>query len=591
LWESNWWKRVAHASADEARKQGLYARHMGLVFNDEGLIDLDGKSVLDVGGGPMSLLLRTVNGGSLKIVDPLDVPGWVEQRYSNNGIELDQSRAEEMREDGWDEVWIYNVLQHTDRPAGVLRNARAAGRTLRIFEWVKTGVSDGHLHDLSTEFLEGILGPGGREETIHWGDETMSFAFTGVFGEAAKAEVVAPAPAAPPLDVRERKRFHVPGLPHTVTTDKGHWISCAYTQKVLKLCAMLTRLGHDVFHYGCEGSDVECTEDLSVVGLTRLRKTYPGNFDPTNQFAYDTTDDYHKKFHENTVRSIKNRLGDRDFLLCPWGWGTKPVADALGGAVTAVESGIGYPTTWSKFRVFESYTWMAHVYGKQGQDNGSFYDAVIPNYFDLGQFEYREEKGDYFLYLGRIVKRKGVEVAVQATAAAGVKLVIAGQGTLTLDTGEVVGGDHVEFVGHADVEKRQELLAGARALLCPTYYVGPFEGVSVEAMLSGTPVISTDWGCFGENVLHGVTGWRCRTLEQFTWAVRNADRISPCACRSWAESNFSMERVALMYEEYFDMLHGLHGPGWPAPNDGRTELDWLTRRYPVAATGRSHVGG
>ena len=39
--------------------------------------------------------------------------------------------------------------------------------------------------------------------------------------------------------------------------------------------------------------------------------------------------------------------------------------------------------------------------------------------------------------------------------------------------------------------------------------------------MSGTPVIATNWGVFPETVIHGLTGWRCRTLEEFEWAAQN----------------------------------------------------------------------
>ena len=125
-------------------------------------------------------------------------------------------------------------------------------------------------------------------------------------------------------------------------------------------------------------------------------------------------------------------------------------------------------------------------------------------------------------------------------------------------------------------------MKNAKALLAPTHFNEPFGGVMVEALFCGTPVITSDWGGFAENNLHGVTGYRCRTMEQFEWACKNVHKISRKACYEWAMNNFSLERVALMYEEYFETLAKVHdgSGGFYAENTKRTNLDWLVRYYP-----------
>ena len=102
-----------------------------------------------------------------------------------------------------------------------------------------------------------------------------------------------------------------------------------------------------------------------------------------------------------------------------------------------------------------------------------------------------------------------------------------------------------------------------------------------ESLMSGTPLITNDWGGPGENNLHGITGYKCRTFEQFLWALKNIDRIDPRKCREWAVRNFSFDAIAPMYEEYFQSLNNLrNSEGWYTLNPDRTDLDFFKKHFP-----------
>jgi glycosyltransferase involved in cell wall biosynthesis len=373
-------------------------------------------------------------------------------------------------------------------------------------------------------------------------------------------------------------RMHILGVPHTKTSDE--FTTCAFTMKVRNLCRMMHSRGHEVFHYGAEGSDPECTEHVSVVSHQEWSALYkhPGadfyNLSTSGSYA-----PFHAQWAARAKQGMLERMGEpyHDIICLAWGGAQRTACEGV--AQIQVESGIGYPHSWADYRVYESYAWL-HMH--MGRDNlfggGKWYWSVIPNAFDLTMFDYNgSERGDELLYIGRLNADKGVGLACDVAKRAGLRLLIVGQGN---PAPFLYGNDHVRYLPPVGIEGRRKLMTQARAVICPTFYVEPFCGVHVEAMLSGTPVITTDWGVFPETVLHGVTGYRCRTMEQFVWAAKNVHQLQPKACRSWAEDNFSLQRVSLMYEEFFGQVLNLREDGFYAPNPEREELDWLRRQFP-----------
>ena len=183
--EASWWGDCANTYGEET-KQLTYAHRMGLqVVPAEGhwpVYDMAGRSVLDIGGGPASMLLKCRDLGPAMVLDPCPYPDWVSRRYSSHDIMDLRATAESqggrilppLRAPGdtrpnspfWDEVWIYNVLQHVEDPEKVIQLAVASANSIRIFEWLNTPPTLGHPHTLyANQLVSWITGlpPGSRE--------------------------------------------------------------------------------------------------------------------------------------------------------------------------------------------------------------------------------------------------------------------------------------------------------------------------------------------------------------------------------------------------------------------------------------------
>lgn len=172
--ESKWWGDCSNTFSEET-KQLTYAKKMGLVADmidgKYPVYDLDNKSVLDIGGGPVSILLKCINRGKCFVFDPCNFPDWISDRYKLSNILLNKTKGElidllpQIKQ--FDEVWIYNVLQHVDNPQKIIENAKKLGKIIRIFEWIDMPPVEGHPQELKEKLLNEWLGGEGKVEELN----------------------------------------------------------------------------------------------------------------------------------------------------------------------------------------------------------------------------------------------------------------------------------------------------------------------------------------------------------------------------------------------------------------------------------------
>lgn len=290
----------------------------------------------------------------------------------------------------------------------------------------------------------------------------------------------------------------------------------------------------EMVHYGLKGSQVDC-EHVDVPAIQG-----------TNTIAFNTA----------AGEEIKKRKSAGDIIACFFGIENKLACD-MNSDCKAVEPSIGYRANgvFAPYRVFTSHANMHYFYGERGMlMNPSWFDEVIGNPFTLSEFEYEYHKDDYYLYFGRVCEEKGVHLAIQATEKMGTKLIIAGPGSLQA-LGYNTNPKHVEYIGVANTEQRKQLMKKAKAVFGLTYYLEPFGNMIIEANLSGTPVITTDWGAFPEIVIQGKTGYRCRSFGDILDAMKNIEelKISTLECLTHGQQ-FSDEIIHEKHRAYLNRV-------------------------------------
>jgi len=158
-WERQWHNNCVNSYQEES-KQIEYAKRMGLLVEGRDgrypVIDFHNKTVVDIGGGPYSLLLKGVNLVGT-VVDPCDYPQWVKDRYTAVGIGFIQKKAEDFKNGHWDVGLLYNCLQHTEDPEKIVKNMRKICDLIYIHEWLDTPKTDGHIQTITEEDLNSWL--------------------------------------------------------------------------------------------------------------------------------------------------------------------------------------------------------------------------------------------------------------------------------------------------------------------------------------------------------------------------------------------------------------------------------------------------
>ena len=162
-------------------------------------------------------------------------------------------------------------------------------------------------------------------------------------------------------------------------------------------------------------------------------------------------------------------------------------------------------------------------------------------------------RGNYFAFLGRVSREKGLERAIEIARRANVRLRIAAK----VDRADedyfeqrlkpLFALPGIEFVGEMNEADKPAFLGNATALLFPIDWPEPFGLAMIEAMSCGTPVIAWRNGSVPEVVEEGRTGIVVQSMDEAVAATVRAGRMDRLAVRDRFEERFSAARMAQDY--------------------------------------------
>jgi glycosyltransferase involved in cell wall biosynthesis len=199
----------------------------------------------------------------------------------------------------------------------------------------------------------------------------------------------------------------------------------------------------------------------------------------------------------------------------------------------------------------------------------------VPNFVDVNRFTPRYEPGEAFLYLGRVIRQKGVTTLIRATAQAGKRLLVAGTGPQLEECQALAAklGADVTFLGHLHGKQLHDVIGSCRAVVLPSEWYENAPVSVLEAYALGKPVIGARIGGIPELIREDETGvcFESGDVAALATALQSMSSRGDVqlqdmgrAGRRWVEQDFTVakyqERILSTYGELGVGVTGVAGP-------------------------------
>ncbi len=172
--------------------------------------------------------------------------------------------------------------------------------------------------------------------------------------------------------------------------------------------------------------------------------------------------------------------------------------------------------------------------------------AWVHNGLDPADYQFSGRKRDFDLFLGRLHSVKGWQWAVEGARRTHHPLTVIGGWRPTLRPG-------LRFVGRLGGTRKTQLLADAQCLWMPAQWEEPFGLTTIEAMVSGTPVLATRRGALPE-IITPESGRMGDTLDELVARRGELASLDADAIRANVLARFTHRVMAEQYEKIYRAL-------------------------------------
>ncbi|MGF1523353.1 MAG: glycosyltransferase family 4 protein [Leptolyngbyaceae cyanobacterium] len=184
---------------------------------------------------------------------------------------------------------------------------------------------------------------------------------------------------------------------------------------------------------------------------------------------------------------------------------------------------------------------------------------LLGSAIDISLYDYCPTPGPALAWMGRISPEKGLEDAIAAAQKARTPLKILGKlenPDYWEDLQKNFPDAPIEYLGFLPTRDLQAAIRTCRALVMTPKWVEAFGLVAIEALACGVPVIAYRRGGPVEIVHSGKTGWLVEpdSVDGLVQAIERIEELDRAACRQQAETEFSLDAMAIRYEQWFSNI-------------------------------------